>query len=117
MELANDVRAALFGISFGDQVQIFRRSLVDGPGFPDMPLMEDVELSVRLLSMGTTEHLFGSTLVSDRKWRAKSGARTVLVLSLTAEYMIRRITSAPYGICELYFAACPSVLPSTRSTR
>jgi hypothetical protein len=48
IECLNEVRAVLLGLSFGDQGQFFRRAaIIAGGGFPNLPLMEDVELSLR----------------------------------------------------------------------
>ncbi len=49
IEYANDIRTALSGISFGDQIQFFRRLPVKAQDiYPVIPLMEDVELALRL---------------------------------------------------------------------
>lgn len=48
-EWINDAKVRLGGLAFGDQVQVFRRSALDPQGgFPELPLMEDVELCFRL---------------------------------------------------------------------
>jgi hypothetical protein len=96
---ANDFRAALFGIGFGDQVQFFRREPVAGKDlFPDIPLMEDVEMSLRLLRLGRVVHLFGDARISDRRWRTGSVRRTMLVLRLFFSYLARRVFSAPDAV-------------------
>lgn len=92
LETANDLRAALFGISFGDQVQFFRRRPVTERGlYPAIPLMEDVELSLRLHRIGRVSYLFGGALISDRKWRKKASWRTLLVLKLFFGYLWDRL--------------------------
>jgi hypothetical protein len=93
---ANDLRAALFGIGFGDQVQFFRRDPVAAKDlFPDIPIMEDVEMSLRLQRFGRVVHLFGDARISDRRWRTGSVRRTVLVLRLFFSYLLRRVFSDP----------------------
>lgn len=70
---ANNLRAALLGISFGDQGQFFRRTVLEeSGGFPKLPLMEDVELSLRLRRVGTVLFLGCPLTTSGRSW--KSGA-------------------------------------------
>ena len=96
LEVANDTRAALFGISFGDQIQFFRRrSIVERQLYPALPLMEDVELGLRLQRLGWTTFLWGEGLVSPRSWKAGSLGRTFLIVSLLAEYLIRRVAGTP----------------------
>jgi rSAM/selenodomain-associated transferase 2 len=66
----NNLKAALTGISFGDQAQFVRaEALRRMGGFPDLMLMEDVELSLRLKSAGGTLYLAGGVTVSGRRWR------------------------------------------------
>ncbi|MHC4884400.1 MAG: glycosyltransferase [Planctomycetota bacterium] len=91
IEFFNDLRAALFGVSFGDQVQFFRRTAVlDGPGYPALPLMEDVELSLRLLQTGKTVFLWQQNRVSPRRWQTEQGGRIFTVLSLVGRYLLTR---------------------------
>jgi len=60
IELANDLRAGFFKISFGDQVQFFRRSpVVQHKLFPAIALMEDVEFSIRLRLACSPQSAFG----------------------------------------------------------
>lgn len=96
LELANDFRAAFLKISFGDQVQFFRRQpVVDRNLFPAIPLMEDVELSIRLHRLGKQTFLFGGAIVSTRRWE-KAGAHNALwVIGHVCGYLIRRLWSAP----------------------
>jgi len=92
LETANDFRASCMGISFGDQVQFFRRQALEAAGgFPDQPLMEDVELSLRLSRLGRTVYLFGDASLSDRRWRCGSGVRMGLIVRLFAAYLWSRL--------------------------
>jgi hypothetical protein len=96
LELFNDLRASLLGISFGDQVQLFRRQpLIERDLFPAIPLMEDVELSLRLHRLGRVLFLWQQTLVSARRWHSGSRWKTILVNWLVAEYLLRRLWGAP----------------------
>ena len=59
------MRTALSGISFGDQIQFFRRLPIQNQDiYPVMPLMEDVELALRLKRLGDLVYLFGQAKVS-----------------------------------------------------
>jgi hypothetical protein len=92
LEQFNDFRAALLGISFGDQVQLFRRHpLMERDLFPATPLMEDVELSLRLHRLGRVLFLWQQNLVSARRWQSGARWKTVLVNWLVAEYLLRRL--------------------------
>lgn len=91
LETANDLRAAFLGISFGDQVQFFRRRpVVENGLYPSIPLMEDVELSLRLQGLGRTAFLFGEAWISPRRWRANVSRRAGLVIRLFLTYLWQR---------------------------
>ena len=64
-----DRRRARRGESYGDQAQFFRRELLQSVGgFPDQPLMEDVELSRRLRMLGRPLYLDLPVTVSARRF-------------------------------------------------
>lgn len=90
IEGLNAARSALFGISFGDQGQFVRRAALPRMGgFPDQPLMEDVELSLRLRRIGPFLHLGANGIVSTRRWdRDPALQRIGLVIRLTATYLV-----------------------------
>ena len=89
---ANDFRAALLGLPFGDQVQFFRRRPVsEAQAFPGIPLMEDVELALRLDRLGRRAFLFGSARVSARHWRHRKLARAWLIVRLLGTYLLTRL--------------------------
>ncbi|NQT92369.1 MAG: glycosyltransferase [Lentisphaerae bacterium] len=92
LESANDLRMILFGVGFGDQVQFFRRkSITDEDLFPALPLMEDVELSLRLGARGRQVFMFGTASVSSRNWGRKGdGRRILMILGLCLRYLWRR---------------------------
>lgn len=72
-----DQRRARGGISYGDQAQFFRRQwLSQVDGFPDLPMMEDVELSRRLQLLGRPAYLDLSVLVSPRRFEKLGILRT-----------------------------------------
>jgi rSAM/selenodomain-associated transferase 2 len=64
-----DRRRAGRGYSFGDQAQFFCRELLSRVGgFPDLPLMEDVELARRLRRLGRPAYLDRPVVVSARRY-------------------------------------------------
>jgi len=64
-----DRRRALRGMSYGDQGQFFRRELLERcGGFPNQPIMEDVELSRRLSRLGRPAYIDCPVLVSPRRF-------------------------------------------------
>ena len=88
----NNWRARLTGIAFGDQGQFFRtEALVAAGGFPDLMLMEDVELSLRLGQVGYLRLLPVGITASDRRWSKKPvSAHTVTVVRLFGSYLLAR---------------------------
>ncbi len=93
---ANDFRMVFLGISFGDQVQFFRRRpVVESHLFPKLPLMEDVEFSIRLHTLGPQVFLFGSALVSPRRWEAKGFRNALLVMRCVFCYLLKRFGGNP----------------------
>jgi hypothetical protein len=99
LEAANALRAGLFGLSFGDQIQFFRRHAVteSGPA-PLPPLMEDVEISLRLQGLGRVVFLWGNGIVSARHWLAEGSRRAVLVARLLAGYLLARLLGTPDAV-------------------
>lgn len=96
LELANDMRTLTTGISFGDQVQFFRREPVVSQNlYPDQPLMEDVELSLRLKRIGKLVYHFGVCRVSARKWQRAGLGRAWMVVGLLIRYLRQRLRGTP----------------------
>jgi hypothetical protein len=88
---ANDMRAVIMGISFGDQVQFFRkRSFLACHTYPALPLMEDVELSLRLGGCGRQAYLFGRSIVSVRRWQRAGAGHAFTVIRLFSRYLWQR---------------------------
>ncbi len=72
-------RSRLTGIATGDQaVFVTREVFAAVGGFPDIPLMEDVELSRRLLRTGRPACLAARVTTSGRRWEAHGVWRTIL---------------------------------------
>jgi len=96
IELANDIRVAFLKISFGDQVQFFRRvPIVSNQLFPDIPIMEDVEFSIRLRRLGHVTYLFGKTIASTRRWERMGYRNAGWVIQNVVIYLIRRLIQTP----------------------
>lgn len=71
-----DRRRARGGESYGDQAQFFRReALTRVGGFPDQPIMEDVELSRRLRLLGRPAYLDLAVTVSPRRFERRGVLR------------------------------------------
>jgi rSAM/selenodomain-associated transferase 2 len=74
-------RSRLTGIATGDQCIFVRRDafFVVG-GFPDQPLMEDIDLSARLKRLSPPICLDQCVTTSARRWRKNGVVRTVLLM-------------------------------------
>ena len=82
-----DQRRARRGMSYGDQAQFFRRQrLEEQGGFPNQPIMEDVELSRRLKRLGRPLYLDCPVTVSARRYARLGWLRTTI-----ANFMIRLV--------------------------
>lgn len=96
IEYANDFRAAFMKISFGDQVQFFRREpVVKHDLFPGIPLMEDVEFSIRLNRLGRQKYLFGEVINSPRRWEKSGLGNAFFIIKQVFSYLISRLWSDP----------------------
>jgi rSAM/selenodomain-associated transferase 2 len=74
-------RSRLTGIATGDQSMFMTRAAFDkAGGFPQIALMEDVALSVRLKRFGRPCTLRARVTTSARRWRAHGTLRTVLLM-------------------------------------
>jgi rSAM/selenodomain-associated transferase 2 len=95
------VRSMLFRAFTGDQGIFARRDAFEEVGgFPDMPLMEDVEFSRRLTRAGKTILLPERITTSGRRWEAFGPARTILLMwGLRLAY---RMGMAPARCAEIY---------------
>lgn len=74
-------RSRLSGISTGDQGIFVRRAAFEAlGGYPDMPLMEDIELTRRLKRLGRLAPLTERVTTSSRKWEREGIARTIALM-------------------------------------
>lgn len=73
------MRTTMLGLPYGDQGLVLDRHLYEGcGGFRDLPLMEDVDLVLRLRRWGGVRQLPYSIRTSARRWRRHGLLRTSL---------------------------------------
>jgi rSAM/selenodomain-associated transferase 2 len=101
----NNLRARWCGISFGDQGQFFRRDALEKMGgFPDMMLMEDVELSMRMKRFGRPLFVRRGVQVSQRRWVRRGFADNFWkVVTLFIRYLVERRMNGAAGIRTDYY--------------
>jgi rSAM/selenodomain-associated transferase 2 len=69
IDLAAHLRAGLLGIPYGDQgLFLTRRVFEQAGGFPEVPLLEDIGLALRLRRLGRLAVLPQRIFVSPRRW-------------------------------------------------
>lgn len=74
-------RSRLTGIATGDQAIFVRRELFQRiGGFPDQPLMEDIELSRRLRRVSAPACLPARVTTSGRRWESRGVWRTIFLM-------------------------------------
>ncbi|MEP4076870.1 glycosyltransferase [Haloferula sp.] len=92
VEILNELRVVFGGVAFGDQTMVIRRSALEAcGGFPDQPLMEDVEASLRLHTRGRIIYLGHEWTVSAIKWKKAFSQRFLTVIRLVATYQLARL--------------------------
>lgn len=88
LSFLSDIKMSLYGTSFGDQGQWFRR---DSITLPEIPLMEDVELALRINAFGPAVWTRAKVYVSTRRYRKVGLWRNIVsVLDLTISYLFQR---------------------------
>jgi len=76
-----NLRSRLSGIATGDQALFMTRAAFDGVGgFPDQPLMEDVEITARLRQRSRPACVRRPVLTSARRWQARGAWRTIFLM-------------------------------------
>ena len=74
-------RSRWTGIATGDQALFMTRAAFDAVGgFPAQPLMEDIEMSARLLKISRPACLRARVVTSGRRWETQGVWRTVLLM-------------------------------------
>jgi rSAM/selenodomain-associated transferase 2 len=81
VERLMNLRSRLTGIATGDQGIFVTRTLFTAAGgFPNIPLMEDIELSKRLKRFGPPLCLRHRIVTSGRRWEKRGVIRTILLM-------------------------------------
>lgn len=76
-----NVRSRLSGIATGDQaIYVQRRAFESVGGFPDQPLMEDVEISRRLKRLAPPHCHRLKVFTSGRRWEQRGVWRTIVLM-------------------------------------
>jgi rSAM/selenodomain-associated transferase 2 len=76
-----NLRSRLSGIATGDQALFMTRAAFDGVGgFPEQPLMEDVEITARLRQRSRPACVRRPVLTSARRWQARGAWRTIFLM-------------------------------------
>lgn len=73
-----NVRSRLTGIATGDQAIFVRRAAF--PGYPELPLMEDIAFSKIMKRQCRPGCLRAKVTTSGRRWESRGVARTVLLM-------------------------------------
>ncbi len=97
-EMLNEMRATLGGVAFGDQAQFFDTYKLPISRFPAQPLMEDVELSLRIIEQGRFLYLGDEVVSSSDKWsRGVQFRRFLQVILLVVRYRMARLVSPGFA--------------------
>lgn len=76
-----NVRSRITGIATGDQAMFVTRHAFDAAGgFPDQPLMEDIELSKQLLKISRPACIARCVTTSGRRWETNGVWRTIILM-------------------------------------
>ncbi len=74
-------RSRLSGIATGDQALFMTRNLFEqAGGFPEQPLMEDIEISKRLKRISPPVCLHQKVTTSGRRWDSRGSWRTIVLM-------------------------------------
>ena len=81
IESMMNLRSCITGIATGDQAIFVKRSIFEQIGaYPEIKLMEDIELSKKLKSFGKPACIKQRVITSSRKWESNGIIRTVLLM-------------------------------------
>ena len=95
-----DLRSRVSGLPYGDQAVFVRRAAFERVGgFPDQPLMEDIELARRLRCVGRIRTVPAVAEVSGRRFLARP-VRTVLAMRTFP--LLYRLGVSPARLARLY---------------
>jgi rSAM/selenodomain-associated transferase 2 len=77
--VAMNLRSRVTGIATGDQA-IFTTLAAFGPGFADIPLMEDIAMTKRLKRIGRPLCIATPVVTSGRRWEKRGVIKTILLM-------------------------------------
>jgi hypothetical protein len=100
----NDLKTRLLGVSFGDQSQFFNQHKLNMKGgYPKLPLMEDLELSL-IWKGGSVAYIKKSlSLTSPRRWESRGRLENAkLIIKLLLQYLWKRHWNPPVNVTALY---------------
>ncbi len=104
IEFMINLRSRMSKISTGDQAMFVRRGVFKKlGGFPDQPLMEDVEFSKQLKSQGRVASLRDKVTTSSRRWEKHGIIKTVMLMWQLRFLYWLGVT--PKRLAELYYHA------------
>ena len=96
-----NARSRLTGIATGDQAMfVTRAAFAAAGGFPDQLLMEDIELSRRLLCLSRPACLRARVLTSGRRWETRGTWRTIVLMWRLR--LLYRLGVAPERLARSY---------------
>jgi Glycosyl transferase family 2 len=99
IEVLNEMRTVFGNITFGDQTMLIRRSALNASGgFPAQPLMEDVEVSLRLASQGRIVYLGKEWKLSAQKWTYQFNRRFYFVIRICGIYLLARLKGRGHAV-------------------
>jgi rSAM/selenodomain-associated transferase 2/rSAM/selenodomain-associated transferase 1 len=110
LEAGQRVREGLLGLAYGDQGLLVHRSLFDEVGeFPQLPLMEDVEMLRRLKRIGRWRRIEAPLLTHPRRFQEEGAFRAWLrnVLLIT----LFQLGVSPHRLLRFYPARTDPSLP------
>jgi hypothetical protein len=74
------LRSRFLAMPYGDQAIFLKASTFDEMGgFPDLPIMEDFELMLRLRSQGKIALISAPAVTSGRRWQKLGVVKTTLI--------------------------------------
>lgn len=95
-----DVRSRYTGLPYGDQAPFVRRAVFEAlGGFPEQPIMEDLEFSMRLRQAGRVARVPARVTVSGRRFIARPVFFTLVVNVFPALY---RLGVSPESLARFY---------------
>ncbi|MCH8823607.1 MAG: glycosyltransferase [Planctomycetes bacterium] len=96
VEFGNRFRAKYGQLPYGDQAMFVRIKTIDEiGGFPQLPIMEDLELALRCRNLGKWIYLDKPVKIDARHWRRGVVHTTLRNWSLAITYRIKRKEPAP----------------------